>query len=57
MVPAYAGYAAFSTARGVTSMFGGMAGAGGEGDQSAQAQSKRQQKMEARGGQQKVRYR
>lgn len=57
VVPAYAGYAAFSTARGVKSMFGGMAGAGGEGDQSAQAQSKRQQKMEARGSQQKVRYR
>ena len=59
VVPAYAGYAAFTTARGVKGMLGGMAGAGGEGDGSAQAQaqSKRQTKMEARGGQQKVRYR
>jgi len=59
VVPAYAGYAAFTTARGVKGMFGGLAGAGGEGDASAQAQaqSKRQAKMEARGGQQKVRYR
>jgi len=58
VVPAYAGYSAFSTARGVKRMFGGgMAGGGGEGDQSTQAQSKRAQKFEARGGQQKVRYR
>lgn len=57
IVPAYAAYAAFTTAQGVRGMFGGMAGAAGEGDQTAQAQSKRQQKLEARGGQQKVRYR
>jgi len=58
VVPAYAVYGAFSTAKGVKGMLGGgMAGAGGEGDQSAQAQSKRSQKMEARGGQQKMRYR
>lgn len=53
VVPAYAIYAAVTTARGVKGMFGGMAGAGGEG---APAQSKRQQKLEARGGQ-RVKYR
>lgn len=56
-VPAYAIYAATSTARGVKNMLGGMAGGGGEAEQGTPAgQSKRQQKMEARGGQ-KVRYR
>lgn len=56
-VPAYAIYAATSTARGVKSMLGGMAGGGSEAEQGAPAaQSKRQQKIEARGGQ-KVRYR
>lgn len=56
IVPAYAGYTAFTTARGVRGMLGGMGGGGAEGDAAPQAQSKRQQKMEQRGGQ-KVRYR
>lgn len=55
LVPAYAIYAAFTTAKGVRGALGGMAGAGGE-PETPQGQSKRQQKMEARGGQ-KVRYR
>lgn len=58
VVPVYAGYAAFTTARGVKGMLGGMSGGGAEGGEvAAQGQSKRAQKMEARGGQQKVRYR
>lgn len=58
VVPAYAGYAAFATARGVKGMFGGLAGSAGEEEETTQAaQSKRQQKMEAKGGQQKMRYR
>lgn len=58
VVPIYAIYSGVNTARGVRGMFGGLAGAGAEGDTSAQAQaqSKRQQKMEKRGGQ-KVSYR
>ena len=56
VVPVYASYAAFTTARGVRGMFGGMAGGGAEGDAPPQSQSKRSQKMEQRGGQ-KVRYR
>ncbi|KAK5077858.1 hypothetical protein LTS08_003304 [Lithohypha guttulata] len=56
IVPAYAIYGAFTTAKGVKGMFGGMAGGAAEGDTAAPAQSKRQQKMESRGGQ-KVRYR
>lgn len=56
VVPIYATYAAVTTASGLKGMLGGMAGAGGEGDGSVQAQSKRQQKMEKRGGQ-KMQYR
>lgn len=55
VVPAYTAFAAFSTVRGVKSMFGGVAGGADEGATPA-AQSKRQQKMEQRGGQ-KVKYR
>lgn len=54
VVPTYTAFAAFSTARGVKGMFGGMAGGGTEGP--GPAQSKRQQKLEQRGGQ-KVKYR
>ena len=53
VVPGYAIYAAVSTASGIKGMFSGMAGAGGEG---GEVQSKRQAKMEKRGGQ-KVGYR
>jgi len=56
VVPVYAIYSAVTTASGLKGMLGGMAGAGGEGADSVQAQSKRQQKMEKRGGQ-KVQYR
>ncbi|RMD40011.1 hypothetical protein DV735_g5120, partial [Chaetothyriales sp. CBS 134920] len=52
-VPAYAGYVVFTTATGLKGMLGGIGGAADEG----QAQSKRQKKMEARGGSaQKIRY-
>jgi len=53
VVPAYAIYAAVTTANGVRGMLGGMGGAGGEGE--AEVQSNRQKKMEKRGGQ-KVAY-
>lgn len=53
VVPAYAIYAAVSTASGVKGMLSGMGGARGDG---AEAQSKRQAKMEKRGGQ-KATYR
>jgi hypothetical protein len=53
VVPGYAVYAAVSTAAGVKGMLSGMGGAGAEG---AETQSKRQAKMEKRGGQ-KVAYR
>lgn len=56
VVPLYAVYAGVTTARGVKGMLGGLAGGGAEGDMSAQAQSKRQQKMEKRAGQ-KISYR
>lgn len=55
-VPAYGLYSAFTTAQGVRGALGGLSGAGAEGESTSQSQSKRQQKMEARGGQ-KVRYR
>lgn len=48
VVPGYAVYAAVSTASGIKGMFSGMAGAGAEG---GEMQSKRQAKMEKRGGQ------
>ncbi|KIW99187.1 uncharacterized protein Z519_00850 [Cladophialophora bantiana CBS 173.52] len=54
IVPAYAVYCVVGAARGVKGMMGGLAGGGGEGDDVAQ--SKRQTKMEKRGGQ-KVKYR
>lgn len=53
VVPSYAIYAAVTTASGLKSMLGGMAGAGGEAEG---PQSKRQTKMEKRGGQ-RVAYR
>ncbi|KAH9826546.1 SRP-independent targeting protein 2 [Teratosphaeria destructans] len=59
VVPGYSAYLAVSTYLGMRSGFGGLsAGAGGEGAPGAGAagQSKRQAKMEKRGGQQ-VRYR
>ena len=49
VVPSYAIYAAVTTASGLKSMLGGIAGAGGEAE--TQAQSKRQSKLEKRGGQ------
>jgi hypothetical protein len=52
VVPGYAIYSAATTASGLKGMLGGMAGGGGE----AETQSKRQQKMEKRGGQ-RVAYR
>ncbi|EXJ76393.1 uncharacterized protein A1O5_00901 [Cladophialophora psammophila CBS 110553] len=54
IVPTYAVYCIVGAARGVKGMMGGLAGGGGEGDD--MAQSKRQTKMEKRGGQ-KVKYR
>lgn len=59
IVPGYAIYAAVTTASGLKGMLSGMSGAGGggggEGEGSA-SQSKRQAKMEKRGGQ-RVAYR
>ncbi|RMZ90106.1 hypothetical protein DV736_g2668, partial [Chaetothyriales sp. CBS 134916] len=52
VVPGYAIYAAVTTVSGLKGMLGGIGGAAGDG---GQAQSKRQKKMEARGGQ-KLRY-
>jgi len=54
VIPAYAVYAAVTTASGVKSSLAGVAGGGGEGGTGGQ--SKRQQKMEKRGGQ-RVAYR
>ncbi|EXJ91310.1 hypothetical protein A1O1_04420 [Capronia coronata CBS 617.96] len=54
VVPGYAIYSAVTTASGLKSMLGGMAGAGAGGENDAQ--SKRQAKMEKRGGQ-RVAYR
>lgn len=54
IVPAYAIYAAVTTASGLKGMLGGIAGGGGEG--AGAPQSKRQAKMEKRGGQ-RVAYR
>ena len=51
VVPAYAIYAAITTASGLKGMLGGMGGAGAE----PEAQSNRQKKMEKKGGQ-KVAY-
>ncbi|RMZ84624.1 hypothetical protein DV737_g1193, partial [Chaetothyriales sp. CBS 132003] len=51
VVPGYAIYAAVTTASGLKGMLGGIGGAASDG----QVQSKRQKKMEARGGQ-KLRY-
>lgn len=53
IVPGYAIYAAVTTASGLKGMLGGMAGGGGEAGEPA---SKRQAKMEKRGGQ-RVAYR
>jgi len=53
VVPGYAIYAAVTTASGLKGMLGGMAGGGGEAGEPA---SKRQAKMEKRGGQ-RVAYR
>lgn len=53
VIPAYAVYAAVTTASGLKSSFSGLAGGGGE----SASQSKRQQKMEKRGGGQRVAYR
>ena len=55
LVPAYAIYAAVTTAQGVRGALSGSAGVGKD-TEVPQGQSKRQQKMEARGGQ-KVKYR
>lgn len=55
VIPAYAVYAAVTTASGLKSSFAGLAGGGGE--PTSQNQSKRQQKMEKRGGAQRVAYR
>jgi len=54
VIPAYAVYAAVTTASGLKSSLAGLAGGGGEGGTGGQ--SKRQQKMEKRGGQ-RVAYR
>ena len=51
-VPLYSAYLAFTTATGLRQGLGGM-GAGGDGS-AAGAQSKRQAKMEKRGGQKMV---
>lgn len=56
VVPGYAIYAAVSTASGLRGMLGGMTGAGGEGGADTGMQSKRQTKMDKRGGQ-KTTYR
>lgn len=54
VVPGYAAYSAYTTATGLKGQLSGLAGGGGEGG--TESQSKRQQKMEKRGGQ-KVAYR
>ncbi|KAK3634615.1 hypothetical protein LTR56_015195 [Elasticomyces elasticus] len=57
VVPLYSAWLAFSTYSGVRSGFSGMsAGAGGEGSGGAAAQSKRQAKLEKKGGQ-RMQYR
>ncbi|GAB7362870.1 hypothetical protein MBLNU230_g3172t1 [Neophaeotheca triangularis] len=58
-VPVYSAYLGFSTFQGARQGLGGLGGgdgAGAEGEKQA-AQSKRSQKMEQRGGRQKVQYR
>ncbi|KIV93184.1 hypothetical protein PV10_04421 [Exophiala mesophila] len=54
VVPSYAAYSAYTTATGLRGQLNGLAGGGAEGG--TEPQSKRQQKMEKRGGQ-KVAYR
>lgn len=55
VVPLYAIYAAVTTASGIKGTLSGLAGAGAEGgDAPGGGQSKRQQKMEKRGGQKTV---
>ncbi|KAL2422047.1 hypothetical protein ABEF95_007190 [Exophiala dermatitidis] len=56
VVPGYAVYAAVTTASGVKAMLGGMGDAAGA-DGGAGPQSKRQAKMEKKGGGQRVAYR
>lgn len=57
VVPGYAIYSIVTTIGGVRGMLSGVGGAGAEGEGTAAGQSKRQQKMEKRGGQQRVAYR
>jgi len=56
VVPAYSIYLAATTVGGMKGMLGGMGGADGNGTGAPEAESKRQKKMEKRGGQ-KVAYR
>ena len=56
VVPAYSVYLAATTVGGMKGMLGGMGGGGGDGTAAPETESKRQKKMEKRGGQ-KVAYR
>lgn len=56
VIPLYSAYLAYSTFTGARQSMAGLAGSGGNGEASAGQGSKRQQKMEKRGGQ-KVQYR
>jgi hypothetical protein len=56
VVPGYSVYLAATTVGGMKGMLGGMGGAVGDGAAAPEAESKRQKKMEKRGGQ-KVAYR
>lgn len=61
LVPAYTGYAIFGTVNGIRGMLGGgnLAGAAGQGENASgtTGQSKRQAKLDKRGGDQRTRYR
>jgi len=56
VVPGYAVYSVVGAAKGVKGMLGGLSGGGAEGEGTGPPQSKRQSKMDKRGGQ-KVVYR
>jgi len=56
VIPLYGAYSAYSAYASVRKGFGGLAGEQGEGEGASSGVSKRQQKMEKRGGQ-KVQYR
>lgn len=56
VIPLYSGWLAWTTFTGMRSGFAGMGNAAGQGGEGAVAESKRQKKLEKRGGQ-RVQYR